>query len=322
MEQRTTTILAVDDDEANLEIIRENLAEADYRIVSASDGEQAWAMLRQDPDRYDVVLLDRMMPKMNGMALLTLMKADPSIKPIPVIMQTAAASLDEVNEGLNAGAYYYLTKPYDRQMLLAIVRAAIEDYTTHRRLCSETKAISHAFTLLSAGRFHFRTLDEARTLAALVASAYDEPDKVGIGIYELLLNAVEHGNLGITYEEKSRLLAAGSWKAEIAHRLAMPEYAARHVTVEFDREPGSILLIIKDQGAGFDWRPYLDFTPERAFDAHGRGIAIAHKTCFTRLEYRGNGNEVTAVSERSKNVKDGPLPMESEAVSCVGSHRS
>ena len=80
MEQRTTTILAVDDDAVNLEIIQESLAEAEYQIVTASDGEQAWALLQEDPDRFDAVLLDRMMPKMNGMALLALMQADPAIK--------------------------------------------------------------------------------------------------------------------------------------------------------------------------------------------------------------------------------------------------
>ena len=72
----------------------------------------------------------------------------------------------------------------------------------------------------------------------------------------------------------------------------MPEYAARYATVVFDREPGSIFLVIQDQGTGFDWRPYLEFTLERAYDLHGRGIAIAHQLCFTGLEYRGTGNEV------------------------------
>ncbi|MEQ1626652.1 MAG: response regulator, partial [Nitrospira sp.] len=70
MTQRATTILAVDDDPVNLEIIQESLADLDYRIVTAADGEQAWALLQEDPDRFDAVLLDRMMPKMNGMALL------------------------------------------------------------------------------------------------------------------------------------------------------------------------------------------------------------------------------------------------------------
>jgi len=292
MEQRTTTILAVDDDAVNLEIIQESLAEAEYHIVTASDGEQAWALLQEGPDRFDAVLLDRMMPKMNGMALLALMQADPAIKSIPVILQTAAASTESVREGLSAGAYYYLTKPYEKPILLAIVRSAIEGYALHRHMRSQAQSVSHAFTLLSAGRFHFRTLAEARSLATLVAGLFPDPEKVGVGIYELMLNAVEHGNLGITYQEKSALLATGSWEKDVLRRLAMPEYAARYATVEFDREPGSILLVIRDQGTGFDWRPYLEFTPERAYDLHGRGIAIAHQLCFTSLEYRGTGNEV------------------------------
>jgi CheY-like chemotaxis protein/anti-sigma regulatory factor (Ser/Thr protein kinase) len=292
MTQRATTILAVDDDPVNLEIIEESLADLDYRIVTAADGEQAWALLREDPDRFDAVLLDRMMPKMNGMALLALMKADPAFKPIPVILQTAAASTAEVHEGLSAGAYYYLTKPHEKSILLAIVRTAIQDHAIRRHMRRETLAVSHAFTLLSAGRFHFRTLEEVKSLATLIASVFPDPEQVGIGIYELMLNAVEHGNLGISYQEKSQLLATASWEEDVARRLAMPEYAARVATVEFDREPGSILLVIKDQGEGFDWRPFMEFSVERAYDAHGRGIATAHQMCFTSLEYRGKGNEV------------------------------
>ena len=51
-------------------------------------------------------------------------------------------------------------------------------------------------------------------------------------------------------------------------------------------------ISIVDQGAGFDWRPYLDFAPERAFDAHGRGISVARLHSFDLLEYRGVGNQV------------------------------
>lgn len=292
MESRKPTILAVDDDVVNLEIIQESFADLDYGIVTAADGEQAWALLREDPDRFDAVLLDRMMPKMSGMALLALMQADPALKSIPVILQTAAASTEAVREGLSTGAYYYLTKPYEKPVLLAIVRSAIEDYAIHRHMRAQAQSVSHAFTLLTAGRFRFRTLAETRSLATLIAGVFPVSEQVGVGIYELMLNAVEHGNLGITYREKSALLNAGRWEQEVARRLAMPEYAARYATVSFDRQPDSILLVIQDQGAGFDWRPYLEFTPERAYDVHGRGIAMAHQLGFTSLEYRGNGNEV------------------------------
>lgn len=297
MEQGQVTILAVDDEPQNLEIIEANLEEDGYRLVTAGDGEAAWALLQANPDRFDAVLLDRMMPKMDGMAVLARMKAEPALRPIPVIMQTAAAGSAQMREGLNAGAYYYLAKPYEKDTLRAIVRAALRDYAQHCALRAEAKAVSCAVRLLEAGRFRFRTPEEANSLATLVAGMFPDPEKVAVGICELLLNAVEHGNLSLTYQDKSRLLAADRWEEEVARRLAMPPYAVRYATVELDREPGEIRLVVKDQGDGFDWRPYLEFSSDRAFDAHGRGIAIARGECFHRLEYRGNGNEVAAIVE-------------------------
>ena len=54
-----------------------------------------------------------------------------------------------------------------------------------------------------------------------------------------------------------------------------------------------IRFVILDQGAGFEWENYLDLCPDRAFDSHGRGIAMALSISFDQIEFRGNGNEVS-----------------------------
>jgi len=168
---------------------------------------------------------------------------------------------------------------------------------------SVVRSITHSLQLLNGGRFTFRTPEEARILASVVASLYPDPKRVEIGISELLLNAVEHGNLGINYGEKTRLLASGELEQEVARRLTLPEYALRLAMLEIERTSTEIRLRVKDQGQGFDWRPFLDFSEDRMQDAHGRGIATARLMCFTSLEYRGNGNEVLAVSDLSKAVR-------------------
>ncbi len=165
------------------------------------------------------------------------------------------------------------------------------------------RSITHSLRLLHGGRFTFRTLEEARMLASVVAGMYPDPKRVEIGISELLLNAVEHGNLGITYDEKTRLLASGELEQEAARRMTLPEYASRLAILEVERTPTEIRLLVKDQGQGFDWRPFLEFSGDRMQDSHGRGIATARLMCFTSLEYRGNGNEVLAVSDLSMAVR-------------------
>ena len=65
--------------------------------------------------------------------------------------------------------------------------------------------------------------------------------------------------------------------------------------VVFERKERELYFHIRDEGEGFDWRSYLQFDPERAFDTHGRGIALARNLSFARLIYQGRGNEVLAI---------------------------
>ncbi|HEU4685386.1 MAG TPA: ATP-binding protein [Nitrospira sp.] len=149
--------------------------------------------------------------------------------------------------------------------------------------------------LLREVRFAFRTPEEASQLTTFLAAMCPDSARAAVGIGELLLNAVEHGNLEIGYEEKTRLVLANQLEREVARRLLLPKYAARYAAVRVERMPNEVILTITDQGPGFDWRPYLEFGPERMLDSHGRGIATALLTSFSRLEYRQNGSEVTAV---------------------------
>ncbi len=144
-------------------------------------------------------------------------------------------------------------------------------------------------------RYELRTMAEARDLATTLAAAHPDPERVIIGLTELLVNAVEHGNLGITYREKTELLESGNLQQEIERRLALPELASRRVRVTFRRDPERLSTTIEDEGEGFDWRPYLDVDPERALDPNGHGIAIACGMCFDEVTYQGKGNVVTAV---------------------------
>lgn len=292
MPGRLRPILVVDDKQTNLEILKAFLTPAGYDVVTATDGAEAWALLERQDRPYRTVLLDRMMPKMDGIELLRHMKRHPTLKHVPVIMQTAARGAHEVLEGIQAGAYYYLTKPYRKNMLVSIVHAAVQDYENYLELQEEIRKHAHTMRLLISGVFRFRTLTEARDLAALVAKACPDPSRVVMGLVELLVNAVEHGNLGITYEEKTQLDECGELEAEIARRLASPEYGHKFGEMEFTLRDDTISIMVTDQGSGFDWRRYLTLDEKRAFDRHGRGIAMAKMLSFDAIEYRGSGNQV------------------------------
>lgn len=285
-------ILVVDDEPFNLEILSEHLLDADYEVVTAEDGAAAWDILLHDSRGFDAILLDRMMPRMDGMEVLARVRQHPEFQHVPVVMQTAVGAAENVREGLIAGAYYYLIKPFKRDMLLAIIEAAVGFHRDKIALERQVDEQAHAYRLLVNGEFRFRTLDEARKLTLLLSQACPDPQKVALGISELLVNAVEHGNLGITYAEKAQLLQQGRWQEEIEERLETPQYSDRFVKVTFRTHDDAISIVIADQGKGFDWQPFLNFSPDRAFDPHGRGITMARMMSFDELQYRGSGNEV------------------------------
>lgn len=287
-------VLAVDDEPLNLEIMREYLDDPRIDLDLAPNAERGWQRLQEATTPYDLVILDRMMPGMNGIELMRRMKADSRFRRIPVVMQTAASAPEQVREGISAGAYYYLTKPYEPAALLAIVRGALADVDDHAAAMARAATQAEGLRLLESAEFSFRSLDEANRLAGLLASLCPSPETAALGLTELMVNAVEHGNLGISYAEKVALKRNDAWEAEVRRRQALPEYRGRRAWVSVRRTSDEISFVIRDEGAGFDWRRYLDFEPERAFDPNGRGIAMARAMAFSRLEYRGSGNEVAA----------------------------
>ena len=294
MSSEQPRVLVVEDNALDRALLQAHLHRLPAEVAFADDGIEAWEMLDRDAAKYDVILLDRTMPRMNGLELLARLKADPRCRTIPVILQTGSVGREEMLEGINAGAYYYLTKPYNADVLRMVVRTAASDNHEIRRLQSQLDRGTKTLALVQSAVFSLRTIDEARDLGAVLARACPDPDAAVIGLMELLVNAVEHGNLGITYEEKTQLRTHSKWEAEVQRRLCLPEYAGRAAEVRFERVDGEIRFTIRDRGNGFDWQRYFDIDPARAFDTHGRGILMARHFSFHSLEYRGCGNEVVA----------------------------
>jgi serine phosphatase RsbU (regulator of sigma subunit) len=127
--QTPPLILIVDDNPTNVEIFEMRLAANNYEIITATDGEAGLAMAR---DRQpDLILLDIMMPKMNGIEVCRHLRADVSLPFMPIIMVTAKADTKDVVDGLGAGADEYLTKPVDQAALVARVKSMLRIKSLH-----------------------------------------------------------------------------------------------------------------------------------------------------------------------------------------------
>jgi CheY-like chemotaxis protein len=117
-------VLAVDDHEVNLRLMSFILREAGFEPLTADDGDEVIGMLKAYPDTA-AILLDRMMPLIDGLDALKHLKQLDDYKHIPVIMITAAWSKAQEAEAIEAGAYAYMAKPYDKVKIINTLKAAL-----------------------------------------------------------------------------------------------------------------------------------------------------------------------------------------------------
>lgn len=122
--QRTGRILAVDDDVLNLDVLAQRLTRQGHLVSTAADGEAALAKARLQP--FDLVLLDVMMPRLDGYGTLAALKSDEQLRHIPVIMISALDELSSVVRCIEAGAEDYLPKPFNATLLRARVGACLD----------------------------------------------------------------------------------------------------------------------------------------------------------------------------------------------------
>jgi two-component system alkaline phosphatase synthesis response regulator PhoP len=116
-------ILVVDDEEDILELVRYNLSREGYRVTGSLTGEDALRKVRSDT--FDLIILDLMLPGMDGLAFTKTVKNDSRLRSIPIIMLTAKGEEADIVTGLELGADDYITKPFSPRVMTARVRTAL-----------------------------------------------------------------------------------------------------------------------------------------------------------------------------------------------------
>lgn len=161
-------ILVVDDVPDNVEILQMRLESQGYEVVTARDGVEAVEKTRELLP--DLVLLDIMMPKMDGIETMKLLKADPKLPFIPVILVTAKADGKDVIAGLESGGDDYLTKPVDQAALSARVRAMLRIKSLHDTVHGQAQRLEEQAAELAALN---------KTLEQRVAAQVSEIERIG-----------------------------------------------------------------------------------------------------------------------------------------------
>ena len=143
MSDGDAALLVVDDIDDNRFALSRRLARQGYlNVTTAADGRQALELLNSKP--FDLVLLDIMMPNVNGYEVLAQMKASSSLRHIPVIMISAVDEIDSVIRCIELGAEDYLPKPFNPTLLRARVGACLERKRLHDQVTARTRELSEA----------------------------------------------------------------------------------------------------------------------------------------------------------------------------------
>jgi DNA-binding response OmpR family regulator len=296
-------ILIVDDQKVLRNLLSRYLQREGFEPLEAEDGRKAMELYRATNPA--VVLSDIMMPEMDGLGMLRAIRAhDPQAA---VILMTGYGSEDVLLEALRAGAVNFFKKPFDFQEVLAVVRSV-----ARHRVAPDPTPFRSRYLLEETKLFELTTADleiqpMINQIALHLSSLGDDADliHIRIGIEEMINNAVEHGHLGITLDEKHQALERGEYGELIRQRLSLGDNARKRIRVATRLGPEELVITIRDEGPGFDWKAQPALTPEALFRYNGRGILLT-RIYFDEVRYNDTGNEVTLIRRRRPVGR--PLP--------------
>ena len=289
-------ILIVEDDKTTQIFLKDMIAMEGYEAITANDGVEGLEKFRLM--KPDIIITDIQMPNMDGIELLRAVRSEN--EDVIVIITTGYGNNEYAVSAMELRANNFLKKPIrlgELFSLLSKYQNVIRDRTIEHEITGFFKNKSF---VLQFGNDMNMISKIADKLMLETGNKIDPKEKLGIhlGLVELITNAIEHGNLGITYDETTAAVEKdGSTYSLVNERMQNPEFADRIVTVKFEMDENACEWIIEDEGRGFDWQSI----PEPNRDdlimlEHGRGIFLC-RIQFDKVEFLGNGNKVRVMKK-------------------------
>jgi putative two-component system response regulator len=266
--RRQQVVLVVDDHPLNLELIEGCLADVDCRVITATDGIEALELVKKD--RPDLVLLDVMMPRMDGYEVCQRLKESPEGKLLPVVMVTALGQIADRVRGLEVGADDFIVKPIERVELVARVRSLLRVKQLYDRLDDAQRTI---FSLARAVEAKDSSLEAHTERVGMNARRLGEA--LGLGedtLDDLLWGGVIHdiGKIGIP---DSILLKPGPLTVEEFELMKSHVFIGEEIARPL-RSAHDLLPIIRHHHERIDGTGYPDGLAGEAIPLGGRIVAI------------------------------------------------
>ncbi|MCH8156464.1 MAG: response regulator [Nitrospinae bacterium] len=283
-------VLIVEDDPASRSYLKRTLESQDHQTRIAEDGLAGLQIFKKWAP--DLVFSDIKMPKMDGLELLEEIR---KLNTDTIIVMITAFGCEEfAMRALQSRANNLLKKPVRHAELLPLIKkyaAIVESIDITQKEFGAI--IKPELNKLIDNHMNMVPRIVARMVLE-TGKAFDKEKRLDIrlGLVEILTNAIEHGNLGITFEEKAQALEENELELLYTRRLKDPKFVGRRVAIEFKPDKDGCEWVVTDGGDGFNWQKAI----ERAktgdiLELHSRGVVIIQHH-FDEVEYLGSGNKI------------------------------
>lgn len=287
------------DDEANICELFDEYFKEDFHITFAANGETALKLATTE--HFDLIISDISLPKMNGFQFLQSLHTAGIT--IPFIVITGDTDIQLAIDIFRLGAVDFFLKPFRMEALrLRILRFENAEFDTGAIFDSgEASYQSFEITI----KFHSQLRNINRYVAVILDHIQSNPKikeddllSLRVVIYELLINAIEHGSAGISYTEKQSLLESTENYCKYIDNICTNQNSMIYLYLKLDHQ--GIVFKIRDEGKGFE----IKKVPSPIFNStanllHGRGIFLVRMNVDS-LDYNEMGNEVTVTKHWSK----------------------
>jgi DNA-binding response OmpR family regulator len=283
-------ILIIDDEKQVRDVLNIALNEEGYESLQAPSGEQGVDLFKSSEP--DIVITDVMMPGIDGIEVTKQMRAHRD--DIDVVVMSGFGTEELVINALRAGASNYIKKPIVFDELFKIIDDIIFKRENRKRYEISRDVVESEQKSLVIGNDLSRVWGTVNQILFNTQVAVDHTTLEGmcIGLYELLINAIEHGNLGITFQDKSDALENNTYTELLQNRMENAEKEGKVVRIHSDYSPSSMSIDIQDQGNGFDLEKLPNITDAASILMdHGRGILLAN-LFYDSVAYEEPGNRV------------------------------
>ncbi len=298
-EYNNTKILIVDDQQVLRNVLVKFIQKAGFEPIEAEDGKKAIDLYRTLHPA--VVLSDIMMPRMDGLTLLNEIKKIDS--QAVVILMTGYGNEDVLLKALRGGASNYFKKPFNFHEIVEVIKHLLKHQTE-----LDLSQVYSPYLVKESKHFVFKTIDadifpiiNQITLHFKNIVPLSEILNLKVGIEEILKNAVEHGNLSITTDEKNKAIERGKFGELVEDRLKKGGNADKKIFVNAEVTADLLKVTIRDEGDGFNWQSLPDLQAESLLQYSGRGIFLT-RIYFDELIYNQKGNEVTLIKSRESKI--------------------